>query len=119
MGQNDVGTGTGILAIAAAKLNLKSEISNLRYDVSNFKSQTSNAKCLACDTDVDSITIAKENAAANGVGNAWAFVGPQATHRVPEIGEGRLDGILPAESPDLLAHPGGTSKPSSSARRLS
>ncbi len=55
----DVGTGTGILAIAAARLNLKSEISNL--------------KLRACDTDVDSIAIAKENAALNGVGDAIDF----------------------------------------------
>jgi ribosomal protein L11 methyltransferase len=55
----DVGTGTGILAIAAAKLNLKSEISNL--------------KLLGVDTDVDSISIARENAALNGVGDAIDF----------------------------------------------
>lgn len=42
----DVGTGTGILAIAAAKLGAS--------DV------------FACDTDVDSITIARENAESNG-----------------------------------------------------
>ena len=55
----DVGTGTGILAIAAAKLNLKFEISNL--------------KLLACDTDVDSVKIAKENAVLNGVGDLIEF----------------------------------------------
>lgn len=49
----DVGTGTGILAIAAAKLNLRSQISNL--------------KLYACDTDADSVAIAKENAELNGV----------------------------------------------------
>ena len=42
----DVGTGTGILAIAAAKLGA--------------------ADIFACDTDVDSITIARENAVSNG-----------------------------------------------------
>jgi len=55
----DVGTGTGILAIAAAKLNLKFQISNL--------------KLLACDTDVDSVKIAKENAVLNGVGGLIEF----------------------------------------------
>ncbi|MBA3352679.1 MAG: 50S ribosomal protein L11 methyltransferase [Blastocatellia bacterium] len=50
----DVGTGTGILAIAAAKLNLISKISRFRS--------------VACDTDVDSIAIAIENAKLNGVG---------------------------------------------------
>jgi ribosomal protein L11 methyltransferase len=44
----DVGTGTGILAIAAAKL---------------FR----DARVEACDTDADAVVIARENAAANGV----------------------------------------------------
>lgn len=43
----DVGTGTGILAIAAAKLG--------------------GTHITACDTDVDSVTIARENAALNGL----------------------------------------------------
>jgi ribosomal protein L11 methyltransferase len=55
----DVGTGTGILAIAAAKLNLKFQISNL--------------KLVGVDTDVDSISIARENAEMNGVGDAIEF----------------------------------------------
>ncbi|MFN2531666.1 MAG: 50S ribosomal protein L11 methyltransferase [Pyrinomonadaceae bacterium] len=50
----DVGTGTGILAIAAAKL---------------FPAAT----IFACDTDLDAIAIAKDNAAANGVGNRIDF----------------------------------------------
>ena len=49
----DVGTGTGILAIAAAKLNLKSQISDFDF--------------LAIDTDVDSVGIAKDNAELNEV----------------------------------------------------
>ena len=44
----DVGTGTGILAIAAAKLG------------------TGGEQIFACDTDEDSIAIARENAASNG-----------------------------------------------------
>jgi len=55
----DVGAGTGILAIAAAKLNLKSQISNFKF--------------LAIDTDVDSVSIAKENAALNGVDRSVDF----------------------------------------------
>ena len=43
----DVGTGTGILAIAAAKLGAET--------------------IYACDTDLDSVKIARENAVANGV----------------------------------------------------
>lgn len=49
----DVGTGTGILAIAAAKLNLRSQISNFRL--------------VACDTDIDSVSIASVNAELNEV----------------------------------------------------
>lgn len=45
----DVGTGTGILAIAAAKLG--------------------GTWILACDTDIDSVAIARENAVLNGVGD--------------------------------------------------
>ena len=55
----DVGTGTGILSIAAALVNARSHVSN-----GNF---------LACDTDADSIKIAKENAELNGVGGAVEF----------------------------------------------
>lgn len=54
----DIGTGTGILAIAAAKLGDESE------------------KISACDTDEDSVAIARENAAANGVDRIEFAVGP-------------------------------------------
>jgi ribosomal protein L11 methyltransferase len=50
----DVGTGTGILAIAAAKL-------------------TSAGRIVACDTDPDAIRIAYENAALNGVAERIDF----------------------------------------------
>ena len=50
----DVGTGTGILAIAAAKINLPNE---------------KGGTIRACDTDADSIRIAAENAAMNRVEN--------------------------------------------------
>ena len=54
----DVGTGTGILAIAAAKMNVATSIA-------------------ACDTDEDAITIARENAIANGVAEKIDFrIGP-------------------------------------------
>jgi ribosomal protein L11 methyltransferase len=56
----DVGTGTGILAIAAAKLNLRSQISK--------------SKLFACDTDVDSVALAKENAELNKVTGMVDFV---------------------------------------------
>lgn len=59
----DVGTGTGILAIAAAKLVCP--------------------RNLACDTDTDSVKIAKENAVLNGVGGQIDFY------------EGSIDGKTP------------------------
>jgi ribosomal protein L11 methyltransferase len=53
----DVGTGTGILAIAAAKINDQSD-----------------AEITAFDVDTDSVTIARENAGINGVGGKIKFV---------------------------------------------
>jgi len=55
----DVGTGTGILAIAAAKLFPEAHIE-------------------ACDTDETAIEIARENAAANGVTQIDFWVGSVA-----------------------------------------
>ena len=54
----DVGTGTGILAIAAV-----------------LKVRDSEANFVGCDTDYDSITIAKENAELNNVENINFYVG--------------------------------------------
>ena len=51
----DVGTGTGILAIAAAKL------------------ARNGTQIAACDTDVDSVSIARQNAIENGVGEMIGF----------------------------------------------
>ena len=50
----DVGTGTGILAIAAAKLR-------------------TGARVEACDTDAEAVEIARENARLNGVGQRIDF----------------------------------------------
>ena len=50
----DVGTGTGILAIAAAKM-------------------FPDARVEACDTDTEAVEIARENARLNGVGNQIDF----------------------------------------------
>lgn len=55
----DVGTGTGILAIAAAKLQL-ARISGA-------------GEISACDTDEDSVKLAFENAILNGVENTVSF----------------------------------------------
>ncbi len=50
----DVGTGTGILAIAAAKM-------------------AEGSKIIACDTDGEAVAIARENAEVNRVGNQIEF----------------------------------------------
>jgi ribosomal protein L11 methyltransferase len=81
----DIGTGTGILSIAAAKLNA----ANGRSDVEMY----------ACDTDRDSIVIAIENAKLNGVADAIDFhLGPvtEATPRFDFVCANlTLDVILP------------------------
>lgn len=64
----DVGTGTGILAIAAAK----SQIPNLKAQGSKPESE-GYASIVGCDTDFDSITIAKENAEMNEVSDEIEF----------------------------------------------
>ncbi len=60
----DVGTGTGILAIAADKSKVRSPKSKVREFV-----------IVGCDTDVDSIKIAKENAEFNNVNDIEFYVG--------------------------------------------
>ncbi len=57
----DVGTGTGILAIAVAKLQ--------------DKNNSPKSKIVGCDTDEDSITIAKENAEINQTEEIELYVG--------------------------------------------
>lgn len=74
----DVGTGTGILAIAAAKLateNTQPGIKNLPV--------SSAANILACDTDADSVNIAKENAVANDVEDRIEFFHGPIDHTTP------------------------------------
>ncbi len=60
----DVGTGTGILAIAAAKIATK-------------------AKNIACDTDVDSIRCARTNAELNHVSDRIEFVHSSISDAMP------------------------------------
>ncbi|MEP6900584.1 MAG: 50S ribosomal protein L11 methyltransferase, partial [Actinomycetota bacterium] len=57
----DVGTGTGILAVSAAKIK--------------GKSKKVKGKILACDTDFDSIVIAKENGELNETENIEFYLG--------------------------------------------
>lgn len=63
----DVGTGTGILAIAAV---LKIKTSSFGFEI-----EKPNSKFVGCDTDFDSIKIAGENAALNRVENIEFYVG--------------------------------------------
>lgn len=67
----DVGTGTGILAIAAAKLE--------------SKVQSPKSKILACDVDEDSIKIAKENAELNNVAENTIFFIGSISEETPEF----------------------------------
>lgn len=57
----DVGTGTGILAVGAAKIQ--------------GKRQKAKGEILACDTDFDSVEIAKENAVINDAENIEFYAG--------------------------------------------
>lgn len=77
----DVGTGTGILAIAAAKLATEDteKKSDLTINSPEGSGETSSvlsvAEISACDTDIDSINIARKNAKLNGADQIDFFVG--------------------------------------------
>lgn len=66
----DVGTGTGILVIGVAKM---------------IGSIGTEANILACDTDTDSVKIAIENAALNGVGEQITFYEGSISDETPEF----------------------------------
>lgn len=74
----DVGTGTGILAIAAAKFEFKAQSSKVKV------SPTLNS-ILACDTDKDSIRIALENAELNAVAEKLEFYVGSISAYTPEF----------------------------------
>jgi ribosomal protein L11 methyltransferase len=83
----DVGTGTGILAIAAAKITGRST------------SGSESAPMRACDTDPDSIKIARENAELNDVGDIVNFVEGEISSETPQFdfvcANLTLDAIVP------------------------
>jgi ribosomal protein L11 methylase PrmA len=73
----DVGTGTGILAIAAAKLEsrVKSQKSKAETKFTGHSRLSTRHHISGCDTDFDSIKIAKENAELNDAGEIEFYVG--------------------------------------------
>ena len=105
----DVGTGTGILAIAAAKLELATEnterlkrVYHLDKEPNSDNSVDSVAKnsvvtILACDTDSDSVKIARENASLNGLAHSIEFY--EGSIR-PEIG--KFDVVLANLTIDVI-----------------
>ncbi len=88
----DVGTGTGILAIAVAKLRKQTaentEVREKEKTVSlpsSVASLSSVVNILACDTDLDSVEIARENAIQNGVGDAIEFSFGSINEHTPQF----------------------------------
>lgn len=76
----DVGTGTGLLAIAAAKVRIATEHteadfsdSSLPETESSVPSVAKTPKIHACDTDTDSVKIARQNAELNSVADRIEF----------------------------------------------
>jgi ribosomal protein L11 methyltransferase len=76
----DVGTGTGILAIAAAKL--KSKVQSPKSKVEEDLAQN---LILGCDTDEDSIKIALENAETNIIADKINFYVGSISEETPEF----------------------------------
>ena len=74
----DVGTGTGILAIAASKF----KIQNLKLKAEDSIAENAN-RFWACDTDATSIEIAKENAELNDVAGINFYVGSISAETPP------------------------------------
>ncbi len=67
----DVGTGTGILAIAAAKMKSEVQSPKSKVGLNNFSPTLDSI--LACDTDENSIEIALKNAELNHVADDISF----------------------------------------------
>ena len=74
----DVGTGTGILAIGARKLKSRVESRESRENPQTLDS------FIACDTDAESVKIARRNAELNQAGDIEFYVG-SITEQTPEF----------------------------------
>lgn len=74
----DVGTGTGILVIGAAKIKFEDERTN-----EEFKEEK--PLFLACDTDENSVRIARQNAELNKVSDKISFFAGSVSEETPEF----------------------------------
>lgn len=77
----DVGTGTGVLAIAAAKI--RSKVRSPKPEVQSPKSKVQSI--VACDIDEDSVNIAVENAEINDVAEQIKFYFGSINEETPKF----------------------------------
>jgi ribosomal protein L11 methyltransferase len=81
----DVGTGTGILAIAAAKFKIQSSKFKVQNNLSHNSQLATHNSISACDTDENSIEIARANAKLNNVDDEIEFFAGSITESTPEF----------------------------------
>ncbi|MCA1623147.1 MAG: 50S ribosomal protein L11 methyltransferase [Acidobacteria bacterium] len=81
----DVGTGTGILAIAVAKLKAQSSEFKVQNNLTHKSQLTIHNSISACDTDENSIEIARKNAALNNVDESIDFYIGSISEDTPEF----------------------------------